>query len=278
MSQIIASHVPTSVSKEKLENFFSFCGQVTLVSQLTLDDPKFNSFEVKFASPKALLTALLLNDAELDGLPIQVKEDKGGDLEKAPAYDHSQAKDADDNKIQSTVTGDKNYDDVDQEEKPKYAIMAQLLANGYIIGDNIIQQALEQDKKNGYLAKFKNFLTQLDEKYVHSSDPDSLANQKLKQGQETWEAWQKKYGPKISQYLQQAASSPYGVKIHEFYQNVANNVQEVYKEAQRLVELKKGQQHDGASSDASGAAAGSGTGATTLSLEKPGATSSQKTA
>lgn len=271
MSQIIASHVPTSVSKEKLENFFSFCGQVTLVSQLKSDDAKFNSFEVKFALPKALLTALLLNDAELDGLPIQVKEDTGdAAADKAPSYDHSLAQATDDNKIQATVTGDKNYDDVDQEEKPKYAIMAQLLANGYIIGDNIIQQALEQDKKNGYLEKFKNFLTQLDEKYIHSSDPDSLANQKLKQGQETWEAWQKKYGPRISQYLQQAASSPYGVKINEFYQNIAQNVQEVYKEAQRLVELKKGEQ-EGAASGASGA---SGAGAS--QLEK--ADASEKTA
>lgn len=240
MSLIIVSHVPTTVSKEKLENFFSFCGQVSLVTKISLED-KFASYEVSFTLPKALLTALLLNDAELDGVPIQVKENDGLGL---PSYDELSAKEVSDNKVQ-TETGDKLYDDVVQEEKPKYAIMAQLLANGYIVGDQVIQHAIQEDKKNGYLQKFKTFLTNLDEKYIHSQDPNSTAGKAVSDAQSslesTWSSLQSKYGPQISQYLEKAAASPYGVKVNDFYKQVAADVQAVYKEAERLVELKKQQ-------------------------------------
>lgn len=244
MSSIVVSHVPSSVSKEKLENFFSFCGTVSSVLKLLSDD-KFASYEVRFASPKALSTALLLNDAELDGIAIQVKENKA-DGDDLPKYDELTAQTVDDNKVQ-TDTGDKNYDDIVQEEKPKYAIMAQLLANGYMVGDQIIQRALETDKKNGYSAKFKSFLTGLDDKYVHSQDPELAANKNLSRAQDTLQLLHKKYGPTISSYFEKAANSPYGVKIHDFYQQIANDAQAVYNEAARLVELKKAQASKGSS-------------------------------
>lgn len=255
MSTIIVSHIPNSVTTEKLENFFGFCGHVVSITSIPDQSQVSKSYEIHFESPKALSTALLLNEAELDGVPIEVQE-KPLDTKAAPsAYDNAEKDDDNtinaasakgetgDNKVQhSTKTGDANYDDISQEEKPKYAIMAQLLANGYIISDNVIQSAIKIDEKNGYSTKFKNFISSLDEKYLHSQTPGTTANKNLTTAQDTFTSAQNtlaSYSKTLAHYFEKASNTPYGIKIHEFYQNFAKDVQEVHKEATRLVELKK---------------------------------------
>jgi hypothetical protein len=258
MSTIIVSHIPNSVTTEKLENFFGFCGQVVSITSIPDQSQVSKSYEIHFESPKALSTALLLNEAELDGVPIEVQE-KPLDTKAAapPAYTHAESHDKDDDnttnsaakgetgdyKVQhATKTGDVNYDDISQEEKPKYAIMAQLLANGYIISDNVIQSAIKIDEKNGYSTKFKNFISSLDEKYLHSQTPGTTANKNLTTAQDTFTSAQNtlaSYSKTLAHYFEKASTTPYGIKIHEFYQNFAKDVQDVHKEATRLVELKK---------------------------------------
>lgn len=39
--------------------------------------------------------------------------------------------------------------DIDQEDKPKAAIAAEYLAHGYVLGDHIIQKAIEVDRGCG---------------------------------------------------------------------------------------------------------------------------------
>jgi len=248
MSTIIASKVPASVTTEKLTNFFSFCGKVDSVTPQPDASSESSTYEIHFESPKALSTALLLNDAELDGVSIQVVE-KPVDLKATagppPAYVEGENKPdlAGDNKVQSTKTGDEEYDDISQEEKPKYAIMAQLLANGYVVSDKVINRAIEIDKKNGYSSRFHNFVTSLDEKYIHSQVPGTTANKNLVSAQGKLSDLQtqltNKYSKTLSKYFEKATSHPYGVKIHEFYKGFAKDVQEVHKEATRLAELQK---------------------------------------
>lgn len=235
MSSCIASHIPISISIEKLQEFFSFCGAIKSINLLK-EEEKFKTYEINFKHEKAISTALLLNDAELEGVPIKVEENK-----ELPSYDevpNKQTETVTDEKIQSTVTGDENYDDVEQEEKPKYAIMAQLLAQGYGISDNIIEKSITFDKDHGYSTKFKTFLTNLDEKYIHLNDPNSKSSQILGDLKSSGQ----NYYNKLGRYFDKVSTHPYGMKIHEFYKNLAADVKDVHKEAKRLNELKKEQE------------------------------------
>lgn len=255
MSTVIVSNVPQSISNEKLHEFFSFCGKVKSINLIEKTE-KTGKYEVQFELEKALHTALLLNEAELDSVPIQVEKS-----ETPPDYaavGNQNASFGGDNKIQSsvlasgdnkdadasTVTGDSEYDDISQEEKPKYAIMAQLLASGYTLSDNLIQKGIDVDKEKGYTSKFKSFLTSLDEKYIHSNKPDSAAGKGISKAQSTFGDLAKSfnesgYQKKWNQYLEKASNHPYGVKVHDFYKNLAEDAKEVHLEAKRLSELKK---------------------------------------
>ncbi|KAI5968173.1 uncharacterized protein KGF55_000002 [Candida pseudojiufengensis] len=238
MSSVIVSNTP-NVPPSKIIEFFSFCGSVKDLIPLGKDENGKGKYEVLFNSPKAVSTALLLNDAELDNTFIRVDEVPAitdGEVGKAPQDDGPGEKLG--SATSSTTkdvkpTGDKTYDDVDQEEKPKYAILAQLLADGYVLSDQIIDKGLEFDKKNGYSTKFQNFIESLDSKYVHSKDPNSTVNQQISKGQDFFE----KSG--LQKYFDDAVNSNLGLKIHEFYKSFANDAKDVHNEAVRLAKIKK---------------------------------------
>lgn len=246
MSSVIASHIPADITVQKLYVFFSFCGDIHSINPQDTKDDKFKTYQVVFTSPKALSTALLLNEAQLEGVSITVVEDSSESVGGAKSEKYTD----------ETKTGDSSYDDISQEEKPKYAIMAQMLASGYTVGDQVIDKLLKVDKEHGYSAKFKSFLTDLDEKYIHTGEPDSAASR----AQNTLnslssQVTQSTYSARLAHYFDRASQLPYGVKVHEFYKNLAKDVQEIHTEAKRLNELKKQDQLEDnvASANAAGA-------------------------
>lgn len=241
MSSVLVSHVPKSISASKVEEFFAFCGSIKYVNALSSPDSKYNSFQIVFTSEKALDTALLLNDAELDGDSIIVTEEKLPEYNEPP----SGAIPGDlDNKVQSDVikTGDNSYDDISQEEKPKLAILAQLLASGYKLSDDLIDRAIKIDNEKGISSKFKSFLRDLDSKYLHTKDPDSSTSKNLNKAQDQLNSLSASFQPylhKLNHYFEKASASPYGIKVHRFYNQVAKEVKDVHAEATRLYNLKK---------------------------------------
>lgn len=253
---VIASNIPSQTSPAKVSEFFSFCGKVSDLVPLE-DNGKTKKYQVVFASPKAVSTALLLNDAELENSFIKVEEDleitdgaKGLAPQQGGAGAAEQQKDAIKDTLgvavgaggtatgggaenDSVKTGDKTYDDVEQEEKPKYAILAQLLADGYVLSDPIIERGLEFDKKNGVSQRFQSFISSLDKKYVHSQDPESTVNQQLQKAQSTFAS------SGLQKYFDSAVNSPLGQRIHKYYQSLAGDVKDVHEEAVRLAKIKK---------------------------------------
>ncbi|CAK9441542.1 uncharacterized protein LODBEIA_P54100 [Lodderomyces beijingensis] len=154
MSSVIASDIPSQTTPAEVRKFFSFAGKITNLIPLG-DDGKVKKYEVVFASPKAVSTALLLNDAELNNGFIRVDEIKeitDGETGKAP-QDDGPGYDGDAQK-----TGDAKYDAVDQENKPKYGVFAQLLAEGYILKDEVVKQATEFDKQYGISEGWDKFI------------------------------------------------------------------------------------------------------------------------
>lgn len=244
MSSVIASNIPTQVTPAKVREFFSFCGKITDLVELE-NDGKVKKYEVIFQSPKAVSTALLLNDAELDNTFIRVDEVKeitdggnasattGGATGATTTTTGGSSGDA-------ILTGDKTYDDVDQEDKPKYAILAQLLADGYVVSDSIIERGAEFDKKNGISEKFNNFIKGLDEKYVHSADPNSAVNQQIEKATDSYNK------SSLKKYFDDAADSALGRRIVQYYKNFSNDVKDVHAEAVRLAKIKKEKEASGA--------------------------------
>lgn len=242
MSSVTVSHVSREVSVSELQEFFSFCGALESVNQVESSDAAFLAYQLNFAQEKALETALLLNDAELKGVPVKVEE------VLPPSYDSYPSLGAGDHKVQLNTdakpTGDRRYDDIAQEEKPKSAILAQLLAAGYKVSDDLISKAISVDRRNGYSNKFVSFLTDLDSKYLHLQDPESATARNLSRAQSLLsllsnQVQSSSYLQKLQNYFERSLNSPYGIKVHDFYRLLSKEVADVHNEAKRLVELQK---------------------------------------
>lgn len=256
-SSVIASNIPSSVPVDKVHHFFSFCGSVDSVTPKT-EGEKVSSYTVKFADPKAVSSALLLNGAELEGSPIQITTVEGsasiaGTAAGGVAAGISQLKTAVvsgitpesstaaavanqpiiDTKSSAPSTAAAAHTDIAQEEKPKSTIFAEYLAHGYVLGDNILQKAVEVDQKHGFSSSFKKFVSDLDSKYHVQQKADEAnkkygIDEKLETGKRS-----------LDSYFNKAQQTETGSKIHSFYTDMVTNAKQIHEEAKRLAQLKK---------------------------------------
>lgn len=241
MPAVLVSNVGPDVTVDKIEEFFSFCGQITEVKSLGS-----GTFEVVFKLTKAVETAILLNDAELETSTISVATATSST--GPPLYESSgdvsidaMAKTAVQN---GTGYPDPDTEDISQEEKPKLAVLAQLLAAGYKISDKLIAKAIQIDQQQGISTRFKAFITNLDAKYIHSNDPDSVASKNLEKanialGDLTSKLTTFANLRDVRNYLDKAAATHTGLRIHKFYKSVAKEIKDVHEEAFRLYALQK---------------------------------------
>lgn len=150
-SVVVVTGINKSTAKKQIEDFFSFCGSITNLD-LTDDGATHQKAVIEFAKPSAASTAVMLHGSSLDGAYLSVS--LVGDASAAAAASVSAA----------AATG-AHHDDaqpVGQEDKPKTAIVAEYLAHGYTISDEITKRAIELDNKHGLSTKFKGYLSQLD--------------------------------------------------------------------------------------------------------------------
>ena len=243
MPSVVVTNVSRSVAPAQIGELFSYCGKIEPVQLLSP-----GTFEVVFKLDKAVETALLLKDAELEGSVISVS------TPSIPGYDEATSVAVGDNKVKpgnhsklADADVDDEGEDIPQEEKPKLAVLAQLLASGYHISDSLIDRAIQIDQKKGLSASFKSFIHDLDSKYIHSHDPESVAHRKLKRADHVLHGFTHKLSSfaklrSVHNYLDKAAASPSGLRIHQFYLHVAKEVKEVRAEANRLYNLQKAQE------------------------------------
>lgn len=144
-SVVVVTGINKSTAKKQVDDFFSFCGSITNLD-LTDDGATHQKAIIQFAKPSAASTAVMLHGSSLDGATLSVALQ--GDATAAAA----------------AATGAQHDDaqPVGQEDKPKTAIVAEYLAHGYHISDEITKRAIELDGKHGLSTKFKGYLSQLD--------------------------------------------------------------------------------------------------------------------
>lgn len=217
-AEITVNGIGREASEAQIEDFFSFCGKVKSVVVMPVEgDAKTKSAKVLFENSEAVKTALLLSDSELGGSKVSIVAAPGAITEGSGDGADSPPKEG---------------EDIRQEHKPRSAIIAEYLSQGYVLGDKVVARGIELDQKHGISSRFTNFITQLDNKYKIS---------------ENAEATDKAYGisdnlhkthAKVSKYLDDALNTETGSKVRSFYTGVVKNVQDVHSEAQRLAQLK----------------------------------------
>ena len=183
-----------------------------------------------FEKETAAKTALLLSNTQLGANHITVKSASG---------------DAEDDGSHFAKNADRDSDEITQEEKPRARILAEYLAQGYVVGDAAIQRGIELDTSHGVSARFFNTLQSLDSKY-HASDRAKATDETYGISQRANNLWSG-----LSSYFEKAANTPTGQKIVQFYSDGQKQVQEVHAEARRLADLKK-EEHGGSAYQAAG--------------------------
>jgi len=222
-------NIAASTADQEIREFFSFCGKVSDIKVTTEGDTK--AATVIFEKETAMKTALLLNNTQLGPNTITVS---------SPSGDHS-----DDGSHFAKSGGDADSDEITQEQKPRSRILAEYLAQGYVIGDATLQRAIELDRTHGVSKRFFGTLQNLDKKY-NASDRAKAADQSYgisARGMSVWHG--------LGSYFEKATTTPTGKKIVKFYEEGSKQVQDIHTEAMRLAELKK-DQHGGSAYKASG--------------------------
>jgi len=230
---IHVSNISPQTTQKELTDFFSFCGRITS-SSLTpssSDSSAPQSATITFASPTATKTALLLDQTQLGPSKISVTSAASiDDLASGHVASHADEPNfgADSDPIEKLNN---------QDSKPRATILAEMLAQGYSIGDAALQKAIEVDKSAGLTSRFYNLLSALDTK-LH-------ATERAKATDQTYHITDKAANltnaatSTFSRYFEKFAGTPTGNRIREFYNEGEKQVLDIHAEAKRLAELKK---------------------------------------
>ncbi|KAI5967205.1 hypothetical protein CANMA_003262 [Candida margitis] len=248
MSSVLVSDVPSHISAGQLRCLFQYAGTISSIIPLkreTLQD--LRQYEIIYMSPQAVSTALLLDDVELQhGCFLQVRRyqerpmEMNGfashhngqptlqqlrkeDIEFTLDYAYGQVFNSGNGANQDPVP----TADIDQEYKPKTVILAEIIAGGYDLADDIIERGAKFDKRYGVSARFQNFIDSL-------NDYSLKAKGKQKRAYENDQL--KKYFDEISVNIDTATPSV-DARVSSFYKTVDNNdVRDIRNEAMKLAQ------------------------------------------
>ncbi|KAL2418524.1 Protein vip1 [Exophiala dermatitidis] len=220
-------NISPETSEKEVKDFFSFCGKITSISvtpeSSAPDAPK--SATVTFEKETAAKTALLLDNTQLGKSQVHVSTASTIDdvASKAGAA------------VSSAVGGD---DNIAQEDKPRSRIVAEYLAHGYTLSDNVIKKAIELDNKHGFSNRFTDALHKFDSKYK-ATDTAKSVDSKYGVTDKALSAW-----GGLNSYFERALGTPTGQKVREFYKQTDKQVRDVHSEARRLADLKSGKTNE----------------------------------
>ncbi|WVN90285.1 uncharacterized protein L203_105521 [Cryptococcus depauperatus CBS 7841] len=220
-------------TEDKLHDFFSFCGKLTSVKKTG------TTADITFEKMSAMRTSLMLNGGTLDGAHLEVTSALDG--EKSPSVLPTSATGS--SPIGTGIGAD---GPLGQEDKPKAAIVAEYLAHGYVLGDHIIQKAIDVDNKQGISSRFLNFFNSLDStvgnKVVGENQTVSAKLQEHAAAAvaKTKEVDQSRgISAKFHDYYSKVFGTPIGQKVIKFYTSTQKQVLDVHEEAMRIAEEKK---------------------------------------
>jgi len=229
MYKVNVTGLSQSTTRERLSEFFSFCGKIANIEYAD------KTATIYFEKPNAAHTALMLNGGTLDDATLTVSSD-----ETAAAHaddDHSAP--------------------LDQADKPRAGIAAEYLAKGYKLSDAILHRAIEIDNQQGISQRFLSFFRGIDSTVgARALGPEQTVSGKLQSavGAATEQArtvdTEQGLSRRVGDYYHKALASPLGQKVYAFYTSTSKQVMDIHEEALRIAGLDK-EKNKSASSTAS---------------------------
>jgi len=220
---IVVTNLSPTTDEASLRKFFSFCGTIQSIS-----NEEKGKAVVIFEKGSAAQTASFLSQGTLDGSTIHVTTSES---DSAADELHSHG-----------------AHDIAQEDKPRAAVAAEILAHGYVLSDHGIQKAIDLDTKYGVSTRFLAWFKPLSEKMVTKAQKID-ANRGISQRATTLAAdTDAKLGAtsKASlaiemskNYYSSALHSTVGAKFFKFYTDTAKQVVDVHEEARRIADSRK---------------------------------------
>ncbi|WVW82199.1 hypothetical protein I302_104205 [Kwoniella bestiolae CBS 10118] len=228
---IHVSGLATETTEDKLHDFFSFCGKLISVKKTG------NEADITFEKLSAMRTSLMLNGGTLDGAHLEVTSASDAEPKTASVLPTGATG--------STAIGATDSP-IGQEDKPRAAIVAEYLAHGYVLGDNIIQKAIDIDNKQGISSRFLQFFNSLDqnignkvvgENKTVSGKINETAAAGVAKAREVDQ--HRGFSARLHDYYARIFNNPSVQKIVQFYTTTQKQVLDVHEEAKRIAEEKK---------------------------------------
>jgi len=219
------TNISPSTTESQLQEYFSFCGKIASIGFDEKSSPK--SAVIYFEKAAAAKTALMLNGGTLDDAHLTVTSDTADSDEGEPQPPTPRAS-------------------LDQTDKPRAAIAAEYLAKGYVLSDQILQRAIELDKKQGISKRFVDFIHSVDSTLGQKAlGPDQTISGKVQSGMSGGISQAKSFDEqkgvtkKVGDYYTRALSTSIGSKVQAFYTNTAKHIQDIHEEAKRIAGWQK---------------------------------------
>ncbi|KAK3673062.1 Protein vip1 [Recurvomyces mirabilis] len=221
-STVHVKGISGSTSEKEVRDFFSFCGKIQSLSVTPENDSSSapQSATVTFEKETAAKTALLLDNTQLG--PNQVHVSSAASLGQMSGASKATGSSSDDN------------EDLAQEDKPRSRIMAEYLAHGYVMSDQVVQRAIAADQQHGISNRFMTALNQFDQK-TKASERAQAVDKQYGISARADAGWRG-----LTSYFEKAAGTPTGQKLRVFYEQGQKQVLDVHNEAKHLAALKTG--------------------------------------
>ncbi|KAF9454830.1 hypothetical protein P691DRAFT_691910 [Macrolepiota fuliginosa MF-IS2] len=218
------SGIAPSTTEKQLKDFFAFCGGIDSIDY----DEKSSTATVRFVKAPSVKTAVMLNGGTLEGATISVTSDaiKDDDLHP-PATEGASA-------------------GIEQSDKPRAAIAAEYLAKGYTLSEQILERAIDIDRKQGISSRFLQYFHQFDEglgkrafgpEQKVTATVQAKVDERIKHAKAIGE--EKGYSKIAHDYYEKAISSPLGKKVLSFYTETSKQVHDIHEEALRIAYAEK---------------------------------------
>jgi len=208
--------ISSQTSEKEVRDFFSFCGKISNLS-VKEESSGTKSATVTFEKETAAKTALLLDNTQLGPAQVKVTSDSSS----APSSTSKETEHSDDH-------------DISQEDKPRSRILAEYLAHGYVLSDQVIEKGLALDKQHGISQRFTSTLLGFNDKYKVTNKA-AVVDDKYAISNKAGAAW-----GGLASYFDKAQSTPTGQKLRAFYEQGSKQVLDVHNEARHLANLKAG--------------------------------------
>ncbi|CAG8464768.1 8448_t:CDS:2 [Paraglomus occultum] len=221
--KIIVSNISSTASEKSVMDFFLFCGKIKefeLIKNVSSDQ---QTAYIMFERDTAAKTALMLTNAVIGDSQIKVTL-------------------ADDGSSSDEVSEHDGY--LSQEDKPKAAIFAEILAAGFQLQDHIIERGLQFDAQYGLSNKFKQYLAQLQEQLKVLDDKYKVTELVTSKAVELDQKYHvqdsvKRVASQAQDKANSALSTLTGKRLADIYFSTTKVVSDVHCEARRIANLKR---------------------------------------